>query len=111
MAFRKAVRELVQIFKKQPGGLFNPQFTINDQLGEVTVNFLNVDYLLGTISIEGDGFLFIPTMWDKKITTGRSSGTWQNIRYIDEDGTEKRGDLDFRYFGRREHRFWFTDSM
>ena len=109
IAYRKIEKELSQKFESKPGGLSRPQFTISGDMAEVTVNVFGKEEPLGNILLENNKHLFMTNYWEP--TNSFSwAGTWKDIRYLDQEGNEKVGDLKFAFKATRKHSWWFKEA-
>ncbi len=96
--------------ESRPGGLRYPEFAISPETGKVQVISYGSPDDFGFIELKKDGYVFKPARWIKD-SNFHLSGILRNVRFIDENGKEKVGDLDVCFVATSKDHFWFREML
>jgi len=111
----KKIKRILEVQKvlnssinNRPGGFRKPEFNISLKNNEVTIEDRNQKYKIGTIAITENDYVFSTKFWEK---SGHYSlaGILRNVKYIDEKGEEKLGDLDICFKAELDQEIWFKE--
>ncbi|MEL7247094.1 MAG: hypothetical protein AAFO03_01705 [Bacteroidota bacterium] len=107
----RRIEQLLQTsYSSKPGGLRNPAFKISSLTNELTINEFGREILLGMVIAVDDDYIFMTDFWEEQASVYySSSGIWKNITYLDKNGEEKTGDLEFCFRASNDQYFWFKE--
>jgi len=109
-ALKPIEKDFQSKIESRPGGLRNPEFSISAVTGKIQILNYSTVSDFGTIEVKEDGYVFKPRDWVKD-SNFSLSGILRNVRYLDESGKEKVGNLDVCFIATSSQKFFFREML